>query len=204
MFDALYRELAPWKASPYKRSVHPACVDEQCLLRSPTYRAISAELCRIFGMRVGYSIVNLYANGDDWTDYHRDKYKVEGGNRLSNGSVEEPEPHNATVGVSFGAERELRFKHLQTGLEFSFPQFNGDVFAFLDPVNSAFQHCVPRVAPAAAVGPRISLILWGRMEHGCAPASSAARPSPCRACLGGDCCGSAMLRRAAASAVATL
>lgn len=24
-----------------------------------------------FGTQVGYSIVNLYADGDDWTDYHR-------------------------------------------------------------------------------------------------------------------------------------
>merc|ERR1712151_58280 len=73
--------------------------------------------------------------------------------------------HNVTVGASFGAPRELRFRHLQTELEFSFPQGNGDVFAFTEPVNSAFQHCVPRSTPAAAAGPRISVILWGRVEE---------------------------------------
>merc|ERR1711877_20471 len=72
--------------------------------------------------------------------------------------------HNVTVGVSFGAQRELRFRHLETELEFSFPQGNGDVFAFTEPVNSAFQHCVPRKLPASSVGPRISIILWGRTE----------------------------------------
>merc|ERR1712091_679050 len=75
--------------------------------------------------------------------------------------------HNVTVGASFGAGRELRFKHLETGLEFGFPQGNGDVFAFTEPVNSAFQHCIPKKLPAALAGPRISVILWGRTEsHG--------------------------------------
>lgn len=52
----------------------------------------------------------------------------------------------------------------RTGLEFAFPQSNGDVFAFTDDVNSAFQHAVPR--GARRVGPRISVILWGRLVEG--------------------------------------
>ncbi|CAE8678596.1 unnamed protein product, partial [Polarella glacialis] len=70
-----------------------------------------------------------------------------------------------TVGASFGASRDLRFKHLETSLEFGFPQGNGDVFAFTEPVNSAFQHCIPQCTPAKSVGPRISVILWGRLER---------------------------------------
>merc|ERR1719282_2289896 len=76
----------------------------------------------------------------------------------------EPEEHDVTVGVSFGAERELRFKHLETDLEFGFPQRNGDVFAFTTLVNSAFQHCIPQKMPLLSVGPRISVILWGCTE----------------------------------------
>ena len=49
----------------------------------------------------------------------------------------------------------------RTGQEFAFPQSNGDVFAFTEPVNSAFQHAVPR----SVAGPRISVILWGRLER---------------------------------------
>merc|ERR1719436_2047485 len=82
---------------------------------------------------------------------------------LAHSLEQEPLAHNVTIGASFGAARELRFRHLETGLEFSFPQGNGDVFAFTEPVNSAFQHCIPRRAPAASVGPRISVILWGRV-----------------------------------------
>merc|ERR1711862_1075497 len=96
----------------------------------------------------GYSIVNLYTNGSDWTEYHRDNFRAEG-NRMT-ASGEAPCPHNVTVGASFGDARELRFKHLETGMEFGFPQNNGDVFAFTEPVNSAFQHCIPKKVPASA------------------------------------------------------
>eukprot|EP00929_Paragymnodinium_shiwhaense_P102723 TRINITY_DN65946_c0_g1_i1.p1 TRINITY_DN65946_c0_g1~~TRINITY_DN65946_c0_g1_i1.p1 ORF type:complete len:367 (+),score=63.07 TRINITY_DN65946_c0_g1_i1:78-1178(+) len=161
LFRAMYEELSPWEASPYKRSRHPACVEESKLLTSPTYRHVVAVLRELIGLEVGYSIVNLYADGSDWTEYHRDNYKG-GGNRVA-GSNEEM-PHNVTVGASFGDQRELRFRHLDTEVEFSFPQLNGDVFAFTEPVNSAFQHCIPRLASAASAGPRISVILWGRTE----------------------------------------
>eukprot|EP00931_Biecheleriopsis_adriatica_P116125 TRINITY_DN91817_c0_g1_i1.p1 TRINITY_DN91817_c0_g1~~TRINITY_DN91817_c0_g1_i1.p1 ORF type:complete len:359 (+),score=71.31 TRINITY_DN91817_c0_g1_i1:36-1079(+) len=162
LFNRLYQELSPWKASPYKRSKHPACVEEERLLASETYRQVVAILREVFGVAVGYSIVNLYADGDDWTDYHRDNYRAEG-NRIS-ATGTQGTAHDVTVGASFGASRELRFKHLETGLEFGFPQGNGDVFAFTEPVNSAFQHCIPRCAPASSVGARISVILWGRLE----------------------------------------
>jgi hypothetical protein len=52
----------------------------------------------------------------------------------------------------------------RTGLEFAFPQSNGDVFAFTEPVNSAFQHCIPRGDRRSR--PRISVILWGRLVEG--------------------------------------
>eukprot|EP00928_Gymnodinium_smaydae_P031419 TRINITY_DN23060_c0_g1_i1.p1 TRINITY_DN23060_c0_g1~~TRINITY_DN23060_c0_g1_i1.p1 ORF type:complete len:376 (-),score=27.93 TRINITY_DN23060_c0_g1_i1:116-1150(-) len=161
IFNLLHEELSPWSASPYRRSRHPACVEEKLLLVSPTYKQVVALLREVFDITVGYSIVNLYADGNDWTEYHRDNFKAEG-NRFAAHPDEEAEAHNATVGVSFGDSRELRFKHLQTGLEFSFPQHNGDVFAFTEPVNSAFQHCIPRKSPAGSVGPRISVIVWGR------------------------------------------
>lgn len=38
------------------------------------------------------------------------------------------------MGASFGAMRELAFKHVGSGTVFSFPQGNGDVFAFTSEV----------------------------------------------------------------------
>ena len=49
-----------------------------------------------------------------------------------------------TMGVSFGAERELEFLHPESGSKFAFPQKNLDVFAFDSDVNARFQHGVPR------------------------------------------------------------
>jgi type IV secretory pathway VirJ component len=45
--------------------------------------------------------------------------------------------------------------------QFSFPQANGDVFAFDGKVNQAFEHGVPR-EKMRVVGPRFSIICWGR------------------------------------------
>lgn len=116
LFHQLYQELSPWNPSPYKRSKHPACVDEKQLLASKTYRRIVAQLRNLFGIAVGYSIVNLYADGDDWTDYHRDNYKAEGNRMAQNGAkTTDAAAHEVTVGVSLGDSRELRFKHLETG-----------------------------------------------------------------------------------------
>lgn len=161
LFHALHQELAPWEMSPYRRSKHPACVEEQRLLRSRTYRRVVSMLRELFDVKVGYSIVNLYADGNDWTDYHRDNYRSEGNRVAGEGAA--PTAHNVTVGASFGARRELRFRHLKSELEFGFPQENGNVFAFTEPVNSAFQHCVPRASPPGSAGRRMSVILWGRV-----------------------------------------
>jgi len=159
LFRSLYEEL-PWTASPYRRSRHPACVEETQLSSSATYKRVVEALQATFDISVGFSIANLYADGDDWTEYHRDNFGSQGNRRKE--AAAQPLPHNVTVGASLGAPRELRFKHLETGAEFAFPQANGDVFAFATSVNSAFQHSIPRRAPAKSVGPRISVILWGR------------------------------------------
>ena len=68
------------------------------------------------------------------------------------------------VGASFGAERELRFKHLQSEAEFGFPQRNGDIFAFSDVVNSVFQHCIPKQRMPRGDTARISIIWWGHAQ----------------------------------------
>merc|ERR1712008_313697 len=76
------------------------------LLSSSTYRHVVAVLQQVFCMRVAYSIVNLYANGHDWTEYHRDKYRVDGNRLNATGTAADAgaavaEPHNVTVGASF-------------------------------------------------------------------------------------------------------
>lgn len=62
------------------------------------------------------------------------------------------------MGASFGASRALVFKAVQSEQQFSFPQNNGDVFAFDSRVNKQFQHGVPKVTGKS--GPRFSIIAW--------------------------------------------
>ena len=65
------------------------------------------------------------------------------------------------MGASFGGERELEFLHEPSGGTFTFPQKNGDVFAFTTEVNKRFKHGVPKLTRGIG-GPRFSIIAWGR------------------------------------------
>jgi len=105
MFKALHEELAPWEMSPYRRSRHPACIEEQRLLGSAAYRQVVAELREIFDIKVGYSIVNLYADGNDWTDYHRDNYRAEGNRMTASGAGEAALAHNVSRRQLWGCPR---------------------------------------------------------------------------------------------------
>ncbi len=92
-------------------------------------------------------------DGSDWKPYHHDSHAFSGGKK-----------EDFTVGASFGSTRELAFKHVASGQIFSFPQGNGDIFAFDSEVNKAFQHGVPKMkgGEEKGAGPRFSIIAWGR------------------------------------------
>lgn len=127
---------------------------------APTYRRLVQLMIRKF--EIGdpvRSVINFYRDGTNKVGWHRDYYS---------GGI------NFTVGVSLGATRNLEFidddelkrqreqedTNRMYGSMFSFPQSNGDIFAFSDFVNSRFRHGVP-VSDRPA-GPRISVVIWGR------------------------------------------
>jgi hypothetical protein len=70
---------------------------------------------------------------------------------------------NFTMGASFGASRNLDFIHEQTQNKFTFPQNNGDVFAFDSDINRKFLHGVPKVFHR--IGPRFSITAWGSKNN---------------------------------------
>ena len=86
------------------------------------------------------SVINLYKDERDKVGFHKDYY--------TNGI-------NFTVGVSMGATRRLEFVAEEDFMKnrdvntsnmqglFSFPQGNGDIFAFSDFVNNNYRHGVP-------------------------------------------------------------
>ena len=73
------------------------------------------------------SRMNFYRDDSDWKPFHHDSHAY-GGKSLR---------EDFTIGASFGATRELAFLHEPSGGQFSFPQGNGDIFAFSSEVNKA-------------------------------------------------------------------
>lgn len=119
----------------------------------PALREMVLKLEKAFGIEASATRLNLYRSSADYKPFHFDRGRDENG------------VPQVTVGLSLGATRELSFTHWKTGLTMSYPQRNGDVFAFTPELNNVFMHGVPRIGDARQQdqqdGPRVSLILWG-------------------------------------------
>ena len=101
-----------------------------------------------FDVNVIQTRLNYYHDEKDWKSFHHDSHAY--------GNKEE----NFTMGASFGASRELVFLHESTGNKFTFPQNNGDIFAFNREINQKFMHGVPK--KNSKCGERFSIIAWGK------------------------------------------
>jgi hypothetical protein len=124
---------------------------------SRTFKKIVHELSAYFDVEIYATRLNFYRDGTDWKPFHHDSHAY--------GGREQRE--DFTMGASFGGERELAFLHEPSGSQFSFPQRNGDVFAFTTEVNKRFKHGVPKSTKGSTAGsqqggPRFSIIAWGR------------------------------------------
>eukprot|EP00672_Neobodo_designis_P004819 CAMPEP_0174856210 /NCGR_PEP_ID=MMETSP1114-20130205/35338_1 /TAXON_ID=312471 /ORGANISM="Neobodo designis, Strain CCAP 1951/1" /LENGTH=313 /DNA_ID=CAMNT_0016090995 /DNA_START=33 /DNA_END=974 /DNA_ORIENTATION=- len=118
---------------------------------SPVFNSIVEVLDRFFDVDVYASRLNYYRDGSTWKPFHHDSHAY-GGKALR---------EDFTVGISLGQCRELEFLHEPSGKKFSFPQANGDCFAFTSEVNSRFMHGVPKSADPNC-DDRFSIIVWGR------------------------------------------
>ena len=119
---------------------------------SGTFKKIVCELGAYFDVEIYATRLNFYRDGTDWKPFHHDSHAY--------GGREQRE--DFTMGASFGSERELAFLHEPSGSQFSFPQRNGDVFAFTTEVNKRFKHGVPKSSRSHGAAPRFSIIAWGR------------------------------------------
>ena len=96
---------------------------------------------------------NWYTSSSDWKPFHHDSAAF---------NFERAKNQNITVGVSFGASRELAFLHAKTGEKIYFPQTNGMIFAFGRDVNINWKHAINALPVEEHDGKgRISIILWG-------------------------------------------
>jgi hypothetical protein len=96
---------------------------------------------------------NWYRDGSDWKPFHHDSAAF---------NPQRAALQNCTVGISFGASRELAFRHAKTGELVYFPQRNGMLFFFGRDVNIRWQHAINALPLEKQDGQgRISIILWG-------------------------------------------
>ncbi len=123
---------------------------------SAVFRGVVARMARYFDVEVYATRLNYYADASDWKPFHHDSHA--GRSFFEHGGKGPRE--DFTMGASFGESRELAFLHVESQARFSFPQDNGDVFAFDSRVNKQFQHGVPKSNKVC--GPRFSIIAWGR------------------------------------------
>ena len=139
--DALNAQLLQWsKHQVFENPTEVSAIFNDCV------RFLSAY----FDLDVYATRLNYYRDGTQWKPYHHDSHAY-GGRALR---------EDFTAGLSLGHTRALNFLHEPSGQTFSFPQINGDCFAFTNEANQKFKHGVPRAKPDC--GDRMSIIAWGR------------------------------------------
>jgi len=124
---------------------------------SKTFNNIIDAMAMHFNVKIIQTRLNYYKDYTSYKPLHKDShsyYTDENGNTLK---------ENFTMGASFGFTRELEFMHEESKTKFSFPQNNGDIFAFNSQINDKFLHGVPKIQknPHKHISDRISIIAWG-------------------------------------------
>jgi len=120
-----------------------------------TYENVLSSVCRHFNIAPGQrgTRFNWYRDSSDWKPFHHDSAAF---------NLQRASEQNCTVGVSFGAARELAFRHARTGELIYFPQRNGMIFFFGRDVNIRWQHGVNALPKEQQGGEgRVSVIVWG-------------------------------------------
>lgn len=165
MFDAIRQELGQgqrpfsgnwrpaedgqWK-TPWRNGLGSEQVEAADGRKLPYLAKTLQKLSDVVNAEMQQWWANVYEDGSVGCEFHHD------------GHAE----MNITVGASFGAARYLTFQH-ESGSERSFLQRNGDIFAFDHSVDSNFMHGVYPVKEALGpLGPRISVIIMGRLRSG--------------------------------------
>jgi hypothetical protein len=101
-----------------------------------------------FDVEVYATRLNFYPDATSWKPFHHDSHAYAAGHA---------QREDFTMGASFGGTRELIFKHVGSGVCFTFPQADGDVFAFDSIVNKQFQHGVGGPVSRREVGAGLKL-----------------------------------------------
>lgn len=134
----------------------------------PTFTLITDRIASYFNMDVKATRLNHYKDNSEWKPFHFDAAAID---------PKKAEKQNMTIGVSFGATREISFEHSVTKTRVSIPLGNGSTYGFSKTINIEWRHGVPKLSPehssshavdATSVSDtgggrqgRISIIAWG-------------------------------------------
>ena len=129
--------------------------------RVPTFMSIINKIRDYFDMDIKATRFNWYRDDAEWKPYHHDASAVD---------PAKAKIQNFTVGVSFGATREIAF---EDALEpaghrrvISFPLVNGTLYCFSRDINTNWRHGVPQLPiERQEKNGRISIIAWGSIQQ---------------------------------------
>ncbi len=126
--------------------------------KSQTFNLVINKLSEYFNLIPSSTRLNFYDN-NDWKPYHHDAAAFD---------EEKAKNQNITVGVSFGAEREISFESAENNKSsrktINFLLENCTVYAFGNEINQKFRHGIPPIINNNYNNDnkgRISIIIWG-------------------------------------------
>jgi len=122
----------------------------------PKFMEIINIIKEYFDIDVKATRFNWYENSNNFKPYHFDAAAFD---------EEKAKFQNITIGISFGAKRDIEFEHAVSKNTVSFPLANGMVYGFSKQVNIDWRHGIPQIHPDNFIEQgRISIIIWGYRE----------------------------------------
>tara|TARA_B100000900_G_scaffold266740_1_gene227716 strand:+ start:541 stop:1422 length:882 start_codon:yes stop_codon:yes gene_type:complete len=127
--------------------------------KAPTFDMVINKIRDYFNMDIKATRFNWYRNAEEWKPFHHDAAAVD---------PKKAAKQNFTVGVSFGATRDIAFQEVSTGKVVTIPMINGQTYTFSRDINIEWKHGIPQIHPDNTVSNpegRISIIAWGAVPH---------------------------------------
>jgi len=119
----------------------------------PTFSDVINKIKTYFGVEVKATRFNYYENSSHFKPYHFDAAAFD---------EEKAKFQNITIGVSFGATRDIAFEHAVSKNTISFPLIDGMIYGFCKKINIDWRHGIPQIHPDNFSNDgRISIIIWG-------------------------------------------
>lgn len=128
--------------------------------KCPTFQKIIQMISDYFHMDIKATRFNYYRDDKDHKPFHHDAAAVK---------PNKAHIQNFTVGVSFGATRDIAFEDAKEEKGhrriISFPLPNGYTYAFTKDINLHWRHGIPQIpVEKQSSQPRISIIAWGKVN----------------------------------------